>query len=103
MLLKCEDVQGTNVLTQFAGMDFTTDKLRSLVRKWFSLIETFVDVKTTDQFTLRVFCLGFTKRRMDQTKRTCYAQSGQIRQIPASKSHRRNRNRAPGVEDARRP
>ena len=76
MLLKCEDVQGTNVLTQFAGMDFTTDKLRSLVRKWFSLIETFVDVKTTDQFTLRVFCLGFTKRRMDQTKRTCYAQSG---------------------------
>ena len=33
MLLKCEDVQGTNVLTQFAGMDFTTDKLRSLVRK----------------------------------------------------------------------
>jgi len=81
MLLKCEDVQGTNVLTQFAGMDFTTDKLRSLVRKWFSLIETFVDVKTTDQFTLRVFCLGFTKRRMDQTKRTCYAQSGQIRQI----------------------
>lgn len=81
MLLKCEDVQGTNVITQFAGMDFTTDKLRSLVRKWFSLIETFVDVKTTDQYTLRVFCIGFTKRRMDQTKRTCYAQSGQIRQI----------------------
>ena len=47
MLLKCEDVQGKNVLTNWAGMDFTTDKLRSLVRKWFSLIETFVDVKTT--------------------------------------------------------
>ena len=79
MLLKCEDVQGKNVLTNWAGMDFTTDKLRSLVRKWFSLIETFVDVKTTDQYTLRVFCIGFTKRRMDQAKRTCYAQSGQIR------------------------
>jgi small subunit ribosomal protein S3Ae len=49
--------------------------------KWFSLIETFVDVKTTDQYTLRVFVIGFTKRRMDQAKRTCYAQSGQIRQI----------------------
>ena len=73
MLLKCEDVQGKNVLTNWAGMDFTTDKLRSLVRKWFSLIETFVDVKTTDQYTLRVFCIGFTKRRMDQAKRTCYA------------------------------
>ena len=81
MLLKCEDVQGRNVLTNFAGMDFTTDKLRSLVRKWFSLIETFVDVKTTDGYTLRVFVIGFTKRRMDQAKRTCYAQSGQIRQI----------------------
>lgn len=81
MLLKCEDVQGKNVLTNFHGMDFTTDKLRSLVRKWFSLIETFVDVKTTDQYMLRVFVIGFTKRRMDQAKRTCYAQSGQIRQI----------------------
>ena len=39
---------------------------RSLVRKWFSLIETFVDVKTTDGYSLRVFCIGFTKRRMDQ-------------------------------------
>merc|ERR1712216_583849 len=77
----CEDVQGKNVLTNWAGMDFTTDKLRPLVRKWFSLIQTFVDVKTTDQSTLRVFCIGFTKRRMDQAKRTCYAQSGQIRQI----------------------
>jgi len=81
MLLKCEDVQGTNVLTQFHGMDFTTDKIRSLVRKWFSLIECYADVKTTDGYRLRVFCIGFTKRRMDQTKRTCYAQSGQIRQI----------------------
>ena len=81
MLLKCEDVQGKNVLTNWAGMDFTTDKLRSLVSKWFSLIETFADVKTTDGYTLRVFCIGFTKRRMDQAKRTCYAQSGQIRQI----------------------
>ena len=39
MFLKCEDVQGKNVLTNFYGMDFTTDKIRSLVRKWFSLIE----------------------------------------------------------------
>jgi len=81
MLLRCEDVQGKNVLTNFYGMDFTTDKLRSLVRKWFSLIECYVDIKTTDQYTLRIFCIGFTKRRLDQAKRTCYAQSSQIRQI----------------------
>ncbi|KAG2638176.1 hypothetical protein PVAP13_2NG124000 [Panicum virgatum] len=54
--LRAEDVQGRNVLTNFWGMDFTTDKLR-------------------------LFCIGFTKRRPNQVKRTCYAQASQIRQI----------------------
>ncbi|XP_026429185.1 40S ribosomal protein S3a-like [Papaver somniferum] len=31
--------------------------------------------------TLRMFCIGFTKRREKQVKRTCNAQSSQIRQI----------------------
>ncbi|XP_026429924.1 40S ribosomal protein S3a-like [Papaver somniferum] len=30
---------------------------------------------------LRMFCIGFTKRREKQVKRTCNAQSSQIRQI----------------------
>ncbi|KAF3454343.1 hypothetical protein FNV43_RR04790 [Rhamnella rubrinervis] len=79
--LRAEDVQGRNVLTNFWGMDFTTDKLRSLVRKWQTLIEAHVDVKTTDNYTLRMFCIAFTRRRSNQVKRTCYAQSSQIRQI----------------------
>eukprot|EP00898_Chlorokybus_atmophyticus_P004467 jgi/Chlat1/5020/Chrsp32S04985 len=81
MKLRAEDVQGRNVLTNFWGMDFTTDKLRSLVRKWQSLIEAHVDVKTTDNYTLRLFCIGFTKKRPNQIKRSCYAQTAQIRQI----------------------
>ncbi len=32
--LVSEDVQGKNVLTNFHGMTMTTDKLRSLVKKW---------------------------------------------------------------------
>ncbi len=60
-------------------MDFTTDKIRSLVRKWQTLIEAHVDVKTTDGYTLRVFCIAFTKKRQGQIKRTCYAQSAQVR------------------------
>ncbi|VFR02960.1 unnamed protein product [Cuscuta campestris] len=79
--LRAEDVQGKSVLTNFWGMDFTTDKLRSLVKKWQSLIEAHVDVKTTDNYTLRMFCIGFTKKRSNQQKRTCYAQSSQIRRI----------------------
>jgi len=81
MKLRCEDVQGKNVLTNFWGMDFTTDKLRSLVRKWQSLIEADCDVVTTDGYRMRLFCIGFTKRRQLQQKRTSYAQSSQIKQI----------------------
>ena len=46
--LCCEDVQGFNVLTNFHGMDLTRDKLCSLIKKWVSLIEANVDIKTTD-------------------------------------------------------
>jgi len=81
--LRCEDVQGKNVLTNFWGMDFTTDKLRSLVRKWQSLIEAFADIVTTDGYRMRLFCIGFTKKRQNQLKRTCYAKSSQVKAIRA--------------------
>ena len=32
--LKVEDVQGKTCLTNFYGMDFTSDKIRSLTKKW---------------------------------------------------------------------
>merc|ERR1712217_172192 len=53
--LVVEDVQGKNCLTTFHGMGLTTDKLRSMVKKWQTLIEANCDVKTTDGYTLRVF------------------------------------------------
>jgi len=48
--LICEDVQGKNCLTNFHGMGLTTDKLRSMVKKWQTLIEGNLDVKTTDGY-----------------------------------------------------
>jgi small subunit ribosomal protein S3Ae len=80
--LVCEDIQGTEVVTNFHGMDITRDKLCSLIRKWQSLIEAFVDVRTTDGYYLRIFAIGFTKKQSNQAvKSTCYAQAGQIRSI----------------------
>ena len=75
----CEDVQGKNCLTNFYGMTLTTDKLRSMVKKWQTLIEAFVDVKTTDGYLVRVFCIGFTLKQNQTTQKTCYAQSQQVR------------------------
>jgi small subunit ribosomal protein S3Ae len=63
-------------------MDFTTDKLRSLVRKWQTLIEAHVDVKTTDGYLLRLFCISFTMKRPGQIKKTCYAQTSQVPTFP---------------------
>merc|ERR1719194_122963 len=62
-------------------MTLTRDKECSLIRKWHTLIEAHVDVKTTDGYMVRLFVIAFTKRRADQVKTNCYAQSAQIRKI----------------------
>lgn len=50
--------------------------------RWQNLIETIVDVKTTDGYTLRVFAIVFTaKAKSGQIKKTAYAQTAQIRAI----------------------
>jgi small subunit ribosomal protein S3Ae len=79
--LRVEEVNGFNVMTQFNGMDLTTDKLHSLVRKWQSLIDAHVDVKTTDGYMVRLFAIAFTKRRPNQSRKTSYAQAAQVRAI----------------------
>merc|ERR1712048_609248 len=45
------------------------------------MIEAHVDVKTTDSYMVRLFVIAFTKRRADQEKTNCYAQTAQIRKI----------------------
>jgi len=77
--LKVEEINGRNCLTTFHGMNFTSDKLRSLIRKWQSLIEAQCDVKTTDGYIVRIFAIAFTKKRPNTTKKTCYAKSSQVK------------------------
>merc|ERR1719198_1146466 len=62
-------------------MELTRDKQCALIRKWHTLIEAYSDVKTTDGYLVRLFVMAFTKRRQDQVKTNCYAQSAQIRKI----------------------
>merc|ERR1712087_649594 len=76
-----EEVQGRNCLTDFHGLTLTRDKLCSLIRKWHTLIEAHVDVKTTDGYLVRMFVIAFTMRRPDQVKTNCFAQTAQIRKI----------------------
>jgi len=76
-----EEVQGRNCLTDFHGLELTRDKICSLIRKWHTLLEANVDVKTTDGYVVRLFAIAFTKKRQDQVKNNCYAQSAQIRKI----------------------
>ena len=49
--------------------------------RWRSLIETHVDIKTTDNYVLRLFCIGFTKKRPNARRVTWYAKSSQLKQI----------------------
>jgi len=38
-------------------------------------------IQTTDGYTLRVFCIGFTKKQELSQKKTCYAQSQQVKYL----------------------
>merc|ERR1712139_613558 len=59
----------------------TRDKLCNMIKKGQTLIEANCDVKTVDGYTVRIFCIAFTKAAEGQEKVTCYAQSGHIRKI----------------------
>jgi small subunit ribosomal protein S3Ae len=73
MKLQVAEVQGRNLLTTFHSMGTTTDKLRSLFRKWCTMIETVVDATTKDGHLLRLFITAFTSRQKGQLSKNCYA------------------------------
>ena len=79
--LEILDVDNRTAKTQFYGMDFTTDKVRSLVKKWQTLIDTHLDITTTDGYKLRLFCVAFTKKRQNCLRKTYYASTAQIKVI----------------------
>jgi len=80
-----EDADGKSriALTNFYGLECTRDYLCSLIRKWHTLIDLFVDCKTSDGFLMRFFVVAFTANEYKQKKATCYANRSQVRQMRA--------------------
>jgi len=70
-----EEIKDFDCYTNFYGMDITRDHACSMIKKWHSLIEAFVQAKTLDGYILRMFCIAFTKKTKKQVKATCYAKA----------------------------
>ena len=74
--------KGTKVaLTNFYGLDTTRDHMSALIKKWHTLIDTFVDAKTNDGFLLRLFAFAISRKKKTQQRATSYLQLSQIKQI----------------------
>lgn len=69
------EIKGYDCYTNFYGMDITRDKSQSMMKKWHTTIEAFVQAKTQDGYILRLFCIAFTKKTAKQVKATCYAKA----------------------------
>uniref|UniRef100_A0A8C7A8C4 Small ribosomal subunit protein eS1 n=1 Tax=Neovison vison TaxID=452646 RepID=A0A8C7A8C4_NEOVI len=76
-----EDIQGKNCLTNFHGMHLAGDKMCNMVKKWQTMTEAHIYVKTTDGYLLRLFYIGYTKKSDNQIWKTSYAQDQQVLQI----------------------
>ena len=56
-------------------MDLTTDRTRSLLKKWCTTIENVVHAKTADGYTLRLFVIAFTRKSQGQLSKNCYSKT----------------------------
>lgn len=74
------EVANNDVLTVFAGMRLSNDKFSSLLRKYRTLVEAGVDVRTPDGYILRASCIGFTKK-LNANRKACYAQQSKREEI----------------------
>ncbi|ELW72710.1 40S ribosomal protein S3a [Tupaia chinensis] len=70
---------GKTLVTRTQGTKIVSNGLKGRVFE--TMIEAHVDVKTTDGYLLRLFCVGFTKKHNNQIGKTSSAQHQQVRQI----------------------
>ncbi|KAF5915323.1 hypothetical protein HPG69_012016 [Diceros bicornis minor] len=69
-----EDIQGKNFLTNTQDMDLTHENMCSMVKKWQTITEAHVTVKTTNCFLLHLFSVGFpTKKQQSDLEDILYS------------------------------
>jgi small subunit ribosomal protein S3Ae len=73
-------VENNDVLTVFAGARLSVDKIGSLLRKYRTLIDAQVDIRTPEGYILRVFSIAFTKKLVT-AKKACYAQQSKKKAV----------------------
>ncbi|EJW03675.1 hypothetical protein EDEG_02005 [Edhazardia aedis USNM 41457] len=76
-----EDVRGKDAISTFNGMKVNNDKLRGFVKKWHTLIEGNALVKTTDNYLLRVFVVGQSRRVEGNEDSRVYIQTTKVKAI----------------------
>jgi len=81
LIFRCYDYDTKNCLTGFHGMEISRDKFCSFIRKWQTMIEVNSDIKTKDGFFLRIFVVAFSRKRKNQSKKSSYIKTSQIRTI----------------------
>lgn len=79
--MQVETVDGLNCYSSFYGLGCTRERIFSLIKKGQTLIDCWADVKTSDDYILRVFLTSCTNRKSGQEKANCYAKSSQLRVI----------------------
>ena len=67
---KVRDVRGYDAYTEFIAHDMANDYVRRLSRRHRSKVDTVVDVKTADNYILRIKTMAVIDRRMQAGQRT---------------------------------
>jgi small subunit ribosomal protein S3Ae len=67
---KVNDVRGMDAYTYFIGHDMTSDYVRRMTRRRKSKIDTVVDVKTRDEFVIRLKPLAISGRRIRSSQQS---------------------------------
>lgn len=79
--MQVETTEGLNCYTSFYGLDCTRERIQNLLKKGQTTINVWADVKTSDDYILRVFLTSYTVRNRNQKKSNCYAKASQLRII----------------------